>query len=404
MLEFDYTARNDSGEDVVGTISAPSKRDALHALAEQSLFPLQVESARPSKFTWRPGTRRISARVLTVNLTQLADLLESGVPLLRSLRVLADQAVYPELARVLNEVHDQVAEGTSLDAALAQHPKVFGELTVSMVRAGSEGGFLEDALKRTAHFLDQQQELKSQVIGAMVYPVILASVGLTVTVVLLVFFVPKFAQLFAQLEARGGLPPATVWLLWLSDTVGSIYGLALLLVLAGLAVWGWHQQQTPRGRLLVDRWKLKIPVMGPIFLGFALSRFCRILGTLLGNGVPLLKSLEISSDSTGNKVLAQAILDSAENISSGDTLSRPLLQTGIIPRPVMAMISVAEESNRLDDVLIKIADGIDRQMSRQLDMMVRMIEPLMLLIMACVVLFVLVALLLPVFEMSSTIG
>ncbi|OHB80968.1 MAG: pilus assembly protein PilC [Planctomycetes bacterium RBG_16_64_10] len=404
MLEFDYTARNDLGEDVVGTISAPSKRDALHALAEQSLFPLQVESAQANKSPWRPVRRRVSTRALTTNLTQLADLLDSGVPLLRSLRVLADQAVYPELARVLGAVHDQVADGRPLDEALAQHPHVFSELTVSMVRAGAEGGFLEDALKRTADFLEQQDELKARVVGAMTYPAILASAGLTVTVVLLVFFVPKFAELFARLEQRGGLPTATVWLLWLSNTLGSFYGVLLLVALVGLAAWLGRELQTPRGRLLADRWRLKIPIAGSIFLGFALSRFCRILGTLLRNGVPLLKSLEISSDSTGNRVLAQAILSSAENISSGDTLSRPLAQSGIIPRPIMAMISVAEESNRLEDVLITIADGIDRQVSRQLDLMVRVVEPLMLLIMACVILFVLVALLLPVFEMSTALG
>ena len=167
MLEFDYTARSDSGEDVVGTISAPSKRDALNALAEQSLFPLQVENAQPAKAAWRSGSRRISTRVLTSTLTQLADLLDSGVPLLRSLQVLADQAVSPELARVLGDVHDQVAEGTALEEALALHPHVFNELTISMVRAGAEGGFLEDALKRTADFLDQQDELKARVVGAM---------------------------------------------------------------------------------------------------------------------------------------------------------------------------------------------------------------------------------------------
>jgi len=404
MLEFDYTARSDSGEDVVGTISAPSKRDALNALAEQSLFPLQVESAQPAKAAWLSGSRRISTRALTTTLTQLADLLDSGVPLLRSLNVLTDQAVNPELARILGDVHDQVAEGTALDEALAQHPRAFNELTISMVRAGAEGGFLEDALKRTADFLDQQDELKAKVVGAMTYPAVLATAGLTVTLVLLIFFVPKFAELFAKLEERGGLPTATVWLLWLSDTLGSVYGVLLLAAVAGLAIWLRTQAVTPRGRLLADRWKLKLPVAGKIFLGFALSRFCRILGTLLRNGVPLLKSLRISSDSTGNQVLANAILSSAENISSGETLSRPLAQCGIIPRPIMAMISVAEESNNLENVLIKIADGIDRQMDRQLDMMVRLLEPLMLLIMACVILFVLVALLLPIFEMSTAIG
>ncbi len=149
--------------------------------------------------------------------------------------------------------------------------------------------------------------------------------------------------------------------------------------------------------------KLKIPIAGKIFLGYAISRFCRVLGTLLKNGVPLLKSLEISSDSTGNRVLSAAIHRSAENVSSGETLAKPLAECGLIPRPVMAMISVAEESNNLDNVLVNIADGIDRQTTTQLDLMVRLLEPLTLLIMASAILFVLIALLLPVFQMSSTV-
>jgi general secretion pathway protein F/type IV pilus assembly protein PilC len=403
MQEFVYTARNDAGENVAGTIAASSKRDALFALAERSLFPLQVTTSRRETMRWR-STQRVGTRLLAANLSQLADLLDSGVPMLKSLEVLTQQATHAELARVLADVRAQVADGATLDEAMARHPHVFSELTVSMVRAGCEGGFLEDALARTGDFLEQQDELRSRFLGAMTYPAILAAAGITVTVVLLVFFVPKFAELFSRLEQRGGLPVATVWLLWLSETLGSVYGLLLAGAALGGAWWLRRWSRSDHARLLVDRWKLKIPVAGSIFLGFSLSRFCRVLGTLLRNGVPLLKSLEISSDSTGNKVLARAIRDSAENISAGDTLSRPLARCGIIPRPIMAMISVAEESNKLEDVLIKIADGIDRQVNRQLDLMVRLVEPLMLLVMACVILFVLMALLLPVFEMSATIG
>ncbi len=402
MLEFAYTARNASGEDVVGKIAAPSKRDALRALAEKSLFPLQVEDSQPAESQWLPK-KRIGTQQVTATLTQLADLLESGVPLLKSLDVLVEQSPHPALASVLTDIQQQVANGTSLDLAFASHPRVFNELTLSMVRAGLEGAFLEDALKRTADFLEHQEELKARVVGAMIYPAILAVAGTTVTIVLLVFFVPKFAELFARLEEKGGLPIATVWLLWISDTLGSPYGVAAALAVAGLVFFAWQHSQTERGRLLADTWKLKIPVVGKIFQGFALSRFCRILGTLLRNGVPLLKSLEISSDSTGNKVLAGAILKSAENISSGETLAKPLAQSGIIPGPIMAMISVAEESNRLEEVLINIANAIDRQLERQLDLLVRLVEPMMLLVMASVILFVLIALLLPVFEMSTAI-
>ena len=402
MPEFTYTARTLSGENVSGSISAATKRETLVALAEQSLFPLNVEDANP-KPTWQLK-KRITASVVAATLTQLADLLQNGVPLLDSLDLLADQATHPTMAEVLRDVRDQVAEGETLDLAFASHPEVFNELTVSVVRAGFEGAFLEDALKRTADFLELQEELKSRVVGAMTYPAVLACAGFSVTVVLVVFFVPKFAELFDRIEADGGsLPMATIVLLALSDFLGR-YGLYVAGGFFGLILLLRKQAMTPFGRLLMDRWKLKLPLAGKILLGSAVSRFCRILGTLLSNGVSLLRALEISSESTGNKVLAAAIHASAENISAGDTLARPLAESGIIPKSVMAMISIAEESNNLDAVLINIADGIDRKTSRQLDVMVRLIEPMMLLIMGSVILFVMIALLLPVFEMSSGMG
>lgn len=402
MPEFAYKARNRAGSAVNGTITATSRREAVCALGDRELFPVSVETSAPARAPWQ-RKRRIKTHLLATTLTQMADLLQSGVPLLRSLDVLAEQAVHPALAEVLGDVRNQVAEGKPLDESMARHPHVFSELTVSMVRAGSEGAFLEDALKRTADFLEKQEELRGRIVGAMTYPAILAGAGCVITVVLIVFFVPKFADLFASLEERGGLPMATVMLLAISDVMGR-YGLLVAGAMAAAFFWCRRQLRTEAGRLLGDRVKLRLPLAGKIFLGYAVSRFCRVLGTLLRNGVPLLKSLEISSDSAGNRVLSAAIRRSAENVSSGETLARPLAECGLIPRPVMAMISVAEESNNLDNVLINIADGIDRQTSTQLDLFVRLLEPLTLLIMASAILFVLMALLLPVFQMSSTVN
>lgn len=404
MPEFSYTARNLTGEDVVGQIAAASRREALRVLSERSLFPLKIADAAPAKANWQEKFKlgsRVKSDVLASNLSQLADLLQNGVPLLSALQVLSEQATHAGFAKVLADVRDRVVEGTPLDQAFARHPDVFGELAVSMVRAGSEGAFLEDALKRTADFLELQEELKSRVTGAMAYPAFLAIAGFVVTVVLVVFFVPKFAELFAQLERQGGLPTATVALLWISDTLGK-YGILMAAGSAGLVAFLRTKARTPQGRLFVDRLKLRIPVVGSIFLGSATSRFCRVLGTLLRNGVPLLRALEISRDSTGNHVLSEAIRESAENVTSGDTLSKPLARCGLLAPPVMAMIRVAEESNNLENVLINIADGIDRKTSRQLDIMVRLVEPIMLMVMGVVIMFVLVALLMPVFDMSST--
>jgi general secretion pathway protein F/type IV pilus assembly protein PilC len=401
MPEFVYTARTLSGTDVAGTMTAGSRRETLQALAERSLFPVHV--AEKTKQQWLVR-RRVKGQVLSGTLTQLADLLENGVPLLDSLEILVEQCTHSTLAEVLADVRDQVAEGTPLDEAMSKHEVLFGPLTISMVRAGSEGAFLEEALKRTAKFMETQQELKARIKGAMIYPAFLACMGITVTVVLIVFFVPKFSELFMRLEQEGGgLPMVTVVLLGMSDVLGK-YGLFLAAVLLGLGWWLRRMAATDRGQMFVDRWKLKVPVVGPIFLGYAVSRFCRVLGTLLRNGVPLLKALEISSDSAGNRVLSTAIIDSAENVSAGQTLSEPLAKCGLIPPSVMAMIRVAEEANNLDEVLVSIAEGVDRTTSRQIDVMVRLAEPAMLLFMGVMIGFVLVALLLPVFDTMTLMG
>lgn len=401
MPDFTYTARSLAGESVTGTLVGANKREVLAVLADRALFPIRVEEKRRAR---RRIRRRIKAQDLATNLNQLADLLRNGVPLLGSLTILAEQCTHPELAEVLVDVRDQVSEGTPLDQAFARHVSVFGELTVSMVRAGSEGAFLEDALGRTAKFLENQEELKARVTGAMIYPVFLLLLGTTVTVVLIVFFVPMFAKLFQQLEQQGGgLPMPTVLLLGMSDFLKG-YGLFLLIGLLGLVVWLRRWAASEKARLVLDRWKLRLPVIGPIFHGYAVSRFCRILGTLTHNGVPLLKALDISSGSAGNRVLAAAIRRSAENISAGETLAGPLAQCGLIPKPVMAMIRVAEEANNLDEVLVGAADAMDRNTARKLDVMVRLVEPAMLLMMGGIMTFVLSALLLPVFDMMSLAG
>jgi len=403
MPEFAYTARTLSGENVTGTLAAASKRDTLCALADRSLYVLHVEAAPDRTVAWFPR-RRVKTSVLAAALQQLADLLENGVPLDRALDILAEQAAVPRLGEVFADLRDQVAEGTTLDEAFARHPQVFSELTVSMVRAGSEGAFLEEALRRIAGFLELQNEVKQRVVTAMSYPIFLSVAGSVVTFVLVVFFVPRFAELFTRLEQQGvSLPAATVALLGIRDMLGQ-YGLVAAAGVAGVGLWLRAMVRSERGRTWLDRWKLRIPLVGKIFHGSALARFCRVLGTLLRNGVPLLKALQISSDSVGNRVLARAILQSAENVSSGDTLARPLAECGLIPRPVMAMIAVAEESNNLDEVLVNIADGIDRKNAHQLAVMVRLVEPVMLLIIGGVIMFVLVALLLPVFDLSAALS
>ncbi len=402
MPEFAYTARTLAGQDVTGTVTADSRNDVFAVLSERALAPLKVDVRKPP-FKLKFGSG-IKAELLANTLTQLSDLLTNGVPLMRALEVLSEQAPNDRLKEVLGDIRSRVADGQQLDHAMASHREVFDELTLSIVRAGTEGAFLEQALNQTAEFLERQEELRSRVRSAMAYPSFLAVAGTIVTIVLIVFFVPKFAELFATLEQEGTLPMPTIVLLWLSDTLGSIWGVVIALGFGGIVLGIRHWMRSTRGRRVVDRTRIRLPVFGAIFLNGAVSRFCRVLGTLLRNGVPILKALNVSSDSAGNVILADAIRDSSENISSGQSLSAPLSECGLIPPNVMAMISVAEESNNLENVLANVADQLDKKIARQLDTMVRLIEPGLLLVMGGAVLFVITALLLPVFEMSTSMG
>ena len=238
--------------------------------------------------------------------------------------------------------------------------------------------------------------------GALAYPMFLSVVGTLVVFGLLIFFVPNFGQIFEQMREDGELPRLTEALMWTSDTLKR-WGIIILIVATLLFLMMRSQLETARGKRWADAWKIRLPIMGGIFLSLAVARFCRVLGTLLHNGVPILKSLDISRDAAGNRVLSEAIEQASENISAGDSLATPLAACGHFPNTVVEMIAVAEESNTLDSVLIDVADGLEKRTARRLDLAVRLLEPIMLLILAGIVLLVVIALLLPIFKMSSTI-
>jgi len=402
MPEFAYTARDKTGRQVTGTINATGQREAMAVLSSRALYPTDLQSHEPSGSRVRMGRGRVPRQKLATTYAQMADLLQSGVPLLRTLAVLREQTAHARLRHVLGEVHQRVEDGSTLAEAMARYQDVFGEMAVSMVRAGGEGGFLEEALARVAEFTDASEDLRKRTVGAMVYPLFLLAFGVVVVTVLLVFFVPKFDELFARLRERNELPAPTEWLLATSSFVQS-FG---IFILAGLVAAGWFARRwlaTEDGRLWWDRVKLRLPMAGGVFLSLAVARFCRVLGTLLRNGVPILRSLEISSDATGNRILGAAIADATENISAGQPLAEPLAASGQFPPTVMEMIAVAEQANNLENVLIQVADSLERNTWRRLDLLVRMLEPVMLLILAGVVLLVVVALLLPVLKMGTTV-
>jgi general secretion pathway protein F/type IV pilus assembly protein PilC len=403
MAEFTYEAIAPTGQRNKGTLAATSEREALAMLDARGLFPLQIAPVKSASAThhWGSG-KRVRGRYMAPFYSQLADLTRSGVPLLRSLDILERQCSHPVLAETVRDVRARVADGTSLAEAMAHHPRAFNELAVSMVRAGQEGGFLEDVLKRTADFTEHQEDLKSKVLGALAYPVFLAVVGFIVLNILVIFFVPRFEPIFKKLEEKGELPAVTQIVMATSHLLQRHGWWMVLAFIVGVFLFR-RWSATEEGRLRVDGWRLRLPGAGNIYVQLAISRFTRILGTLLHNGIPILPALRISKDATGNRVLSNAIEKSAENIKGGNSLAAPLAACSYFPRDVVEMIAVAEESNNLDTVLVDIAQGLEKRTERQLDLFVRLLEPIMLLIMAAVTLVVVAGLLLPVFKMGSVV-
>lgn len=405
MPQFAYQARDSKGQKVSGAVEAGNTRDATAQLTARGLFPMEVKPASGKDASAAKGestNKRVKGQVMATFYSQMASLLRSGVPMLRALTVLSQQSTDATLSAVLGEIKGRVEDGEPLGQAMARYPKVFSDMGVNMTRAGAEGGFLEDALERVGAFTELQEDLKGRTVSALAYPAFLFSVGSVVMTVLLVFFVPRFDSMFDRLRAKGELPWITDALLAFSRSLQS-YGWLILIALAVAVLFLRARLATEAGKEWLDRFKLKIPVLGNILMNLAVARFCRVLGTLLGNGVPILRSLDISRSATGNRLLSSSIADAAENIRSGDSLASPLRASGHFPITVVEMISVAEESNSLDSVLPEIADSLEKRTFRRLDLFVRLLEPVMLLLMAMFVMAVVMALLVPVIRSSTAI-
>lgn len=401
MPDFTYEAMGRLGERSNGILTATSEREAAMMLDTRGLFPVRIAPIKAKGAG--SGGKKVKGRIVSAFYAQLADLLQSGVPLLKGLDILEKQAANPNLAFAIREVRAKVADGTTLADAMRPFPKVFDELSVSMVRAGQEGGFLEDVLRRIADFTEHSEDMKSEVIGSMAYPVLLGTVGFVILNVLVIFFVPQFEPIFEKLAKKGELPGLTTFIIGLSHFIQDNWWWIIgLVVFAIFMLRRWKNSES--GRIAFDRLKLKVPVVGSLVLSLSLGRFTRILGTLLANGIPILRSLQIAKDSTGNKVLTQAIEESVENITAGQKLAAPLRRCKYFPTDVVEMIAVAEESNSLDKVLVDIANGLEKRTSRQLKLFVKLLEPVMLLFMAAITLVVVAGLLLPVFKMGSAVG
>ena len=398
MPKFQYTARNLSGGKVSGNVEAEGEIAAARLLENRELFPIDVWSpeAGGSATSFR---RRISSRDLGVMYGQLSDLLASGVPLLRSLKSLVKSTVNKRLAVVLREIHNEVADGQSLHESMAGHQDIFPTLHTVMVQAGERASFLDDVLESLSVFLERLDELQGKVLGALVYPTMLVLLGGSVMIGALVFFVPKFEPMLAGIDKP--MPTEIVFLL--SESVRR-YWLIIAAGIGGLIAFFWSVLQSQAGKQAMERWRLKIPVAGNALRMVAITRFCRILGTMLANGVPILQALAISRDATGSALLAKNIDEAIENVRAGEPLTEPLKAGGMFPEQVIAMISVAEESNQMQKVLLQIADSVERRTNQQVDQAVRLIEPAILCLVAAGIGFLALGLLLPIFTMASSLG
>jgi general secretion pathway protein F/type IV pilus assembly protein PilC len=399
MNKFQYTAITEAGQKITGALEADSEAGALRLLEERKLFPVAVQG-RGSGAGQTGPRRRVRSSELGITYGQLADLLGSGVPLLRALDSLIKSAASAALRDLLKEIRAGIADGKTLTDALRQHPEVFPTLHTAMIQAGERAAFLEEVLRSLSVFLERLDELRSKVLGALIYPALLTALGMAVMIGALIFFVPKFEPLLAGANKK----PLPTEVLFTASKIVRTYWYLLAVGTGGLIALTWANLKSPAARRWTEQWRLKVPIVGDAFRLLAITRFCRILGTMLANGVPLLQALKISKDATGSTILGERIAEAAEAVRDGKRLSEPLGSGDFFPEQILAMISVAEESNKLDKVLVQIADTVERRTNRQVDQAVRLIEPAILCLVAACIGFLALGLLLPIFTMASALG
>ncbi|HUS34530.1 MAG TPA: type II secretion system F family protein, partial [Verrucomicrobiae bacterium] len=377
MALFNYTAMTEAGQKISGALEGESQSAVVRALEEKNLFPVNVWGKDAAATKDGRVKRKVKTRDLGTMYGQLADLIGSGVPLLRALDSLIRSTSASGLKELLKEIRTAVSEGKTLTDTVRQYPEVFPPLHIAMIQAGERAAFLEEVLRSLAGFLERFEELRSKVLGAMIYPAVLVALGVSVMIGALIFFVPKFEPLLNS--AKKPLPTE---ILFGASIVARKYWYLVIIGGIGLVAVIWTNLKSEKSRRVMEKWQLKIPVVGTALRLLAITRFCRILGTMLANGVPLLHALKIAKDATGSNILSERIASATEAVRDGKRLSEPLAEGGFFPDQILAMITVAEESNKLDKVLVQIADTVERRTNRQVDQAVRLIEPAILVVVA----------------------
>jgi type IV pilus assembly protein PilC len=414
MPFFQYKALQADGVLAEGQLEAAGRPEAFRQMEGLGLRPVSLAekaSAASSKGAGLPGalgkisfgkkSEKISGRALETFTRLLSSLLAAGVPLSRALVILYKEASAPAAKAKWKEIHDSVVDGMSLADSMAKSPDTFPRVYVAMVQAGETGGFLDLVLAQIADFHAREKELRSKVMTAMLYPSILLVLALGVLIFLLTFFIPRFQGIFKGFGAS--LPLPTQIVIGISTVVRS-YGLFVLLglILGGFLLRTWFTSEN--GKRIWERLILRAPVVGPLVGQFAMARFCRMLGTLLGAGVPLVQGLNVARKSIGNQILVDAVSDSIERVQQGGQLGASLANcSGLFPSSVLEMIAVAEESGRLDQELVRIAVVTESDLDRELKTAVALMEPLMLFFIAGFIGTIFISMVLPIFTLQDYI-
>ncbi len=401
---YEYKVRDRSGGLKTGKLDAESQSQVATKLKSMGYAPVSITqaNARISKELKIPGfgKKKVKLKDLAVFSRQFATMVNSGLSLLRALNILTEQTESKELARVLGEVRNDIETGNSLSSGMAKHPDVFPPLMVNMCKAGEVGGFLDSVMLQIANNYEAEVRLRGKVKSAMTYPVVVLCIAVLAVIGMLLFIVPTFQGLFETLG--GTLPAPTRVLVALSAGLKLFIVPFIILVIVGLSVWK-KIKRTARVRNIVDPLKLKLPVFGQLFRKIALTRFSRNLGTMMQSGVPILQSLDIVAETTGNVVLERATRAVQESVRTGEALATPLLQHPVFPPMVVQMMAVGEETGALDTMLAKIAEFYDQEVESTTESLTALIEPLMIAFLGGIVGSMIVALYMPIFKIFDLI-
>jgi general secretion pathway protein F len=407
MPVFEYTALDKTGKTLSGVIDADSKIVARQKLRGTGIFPVEVKETaarsadgKKNLFSFGSMFSRVKAEEVQAATRQLATLLGAGIPLIAALDALIQQAASASLKKVLSHIKESVNEGNSFTNSLAQHPTLFSNIYINMVRAGEASGSLDVVLERLAEFGEHQQALRGRFKAALVYPIFMAFVGAAVLFYLITFIVPNITRIFTEMNQA--LPLPTVILIGISHFMRSFWWILLVLVVC-LLIGVREFIRRPHGRRMWDELKLRLILVGPINRKMALARFGRTLGSLLQSGVPLLTSLQIVRNIVNNVLIAQTIDDATGEIREGKSLYTSLAKSQWFPPVVLQMISVGEQSGALEVMLGKMASSYEREVEADIMGMTALIEPVMILMMGLIVLFIVVSILLPIFEMNQLV-